>query len=254
MILNRFEFDLMLAMTLVLGPLRAFTKFAQHKTRVTLAFIPKLVDELVDQLGPGAFAERLAGRADGVLAACEAFQAELVSSIKKRFSSHFEGDSLSLAASYFLPGKVDDLYRFLHFELDEDTLDVVRSNILSDVSELSHAAVNFARAALTEARRRLDEEDPATDPLEWWQQHPEFTILYPVAKMYLQIPASSAENERSFSSASFVLDDLRTRLDLDNFRREHRLRRFLLSGNPRMTADDLLQRFVDELERRRNED
>jgi len=40
MALNRFEFDLMYAMTLVLAPIRVFTKFAQHKSAVTFAYVP----------------------------------------------------------------------------------------------------------------------------------------------------------------------------------------------------------------------
>ena len=48
--------------------------------------------------------------------------------------------------------------------------------------------------------------------------------------MLLVIPASTAEDERSFSSAGFTLDKLRTRMDLDNFRREHRIRQFLVAG------------------------
>lgn len=48
--------------------------------------------------------------------------------------------------------------------------------------------------------------------------------------MLLGIPGSSSESERSFSSASFTLDLHRYRLDIETFRKEHRLRRFLVSG------------------------
>ena len=73
--------------------------------------------------------------------------------------------------------------------------------------------------------------------------------------MLLQIPASSAENERSFSSASFVLDQRRTRLDLDNFRREHRIRRRLCAGTTGQQklaiANDLIERYAAAVQENR---
>ncbi len=48
--------------------------------------------------------------------------------------------------------------------------------------------------------------------------------------MLFAIPASSADCERSFSSAGFTLDSRRNRMDVEVFRQEHRLRRFLVSG------------------------
>src|SRR5262245_27334593 len=40
----------------------------------------------------------------------------------------------------------------------------------------------------------------------------------------------SADDERVFSSAGFTLNQRRTRLDINNFRREHRVRQFLIGG------------------------
>jgi hypothetical protein len=97
-------------------------------------------------------------------------------------------------------------------------------------------------------RDSLDEEPEDEDPLVWWPSHPEYTALFPVAKMLLQIPASSAENERSFSSASFILDQRRTRLDIDNFRREHRIRRAVCVGRTPAEklefSNGLIERFA----------
>jgi len=73
--------------------------------------------------------------------------------------------------------------------------------------------IKLAAETLAVARDSLDEDPEDADPLVWWPSHPEYTALFPVAKMLLQIPASSAEDERSFSSASFILDQRRTRLD-----------------------------------------
>jgi hypothetical protein len=47
----------------------------------------------------------------------------------------------------------------------------------------------------------------------------------------LGAPASSADNERAFSSASFTMDNHRYMIDIETFRKEHRVRRFLVSGN-----------------------
>ena len=69
--------------------------------------------------------------------------------------------------------------------------------------------------------------------------------------MLLQIPDSSAENERSFSSASFILDQRRTRLDIDNFRLEHRIRRALVAGRSQeeklQCSNELIQRFAEAI-------
>ena len=67
LILDRFEFDLAYAMTKVLTPFRIFTKFVQYKDVVTLAYVPRKLDELVSSLAPGSFAAVLTGCADGVL-------------------------------------------------------------------------------------------------------------------------------------------------------------------------------------------
>ena len=50
------------------------------------------------------------------------------------------------------------------------------------------------------------------NPLVWWKEIEEqgagrgLGLLLPVARMYLAIPASSADVERTFSSAGFLLD------------------------------------------------
>ena len=40
-----------------------------------------------------------------------------------------------------------------------------------------------------------------------------------------------ADNERAFSSASLTLDLHRYRLDIETFRKEHRIRRYFASGS-----------------------
>jgi hypothetical protein len=80
------------------------------------------------------------------------------------------------------------------------------------------------------ARELLNETAADVDPLEWWPQQLLLAPLFPLAKMMLAIPATSADNERSFSSASYTMGIRRTRLELETFRSEHLLRRFLVSA------------------------
>ena len=68
-----------------------------------------------------------------------------------------------------------------------------------------------------------------TDPLRWWQQHGggAMAVLCPVARMYLAIPASTADVERSWSSAAF-LSTGRARLLPKNLERQMVIRDWLL--------------------------
>lgn len=263
LILDRFEFDLAYAMTKVLTPLRIFTKFVQQKEVVTLAYVPRKLDELVSSLAPGSFAAVLQGCADGVLPLMEAFQACLVESIHARFDDTFSAESLAMAARMLLPSR--DLFVFQNFEVLDETLEAVKDNLIQDFGELLSPGLTeakkdrqktLARATFEVVREALDETPEDVDPLRWWPSHPEYTLLFPLAKMLLQIPASSAENERSFSSASFVLDQRRTRLDLDNFRREHRIRRRLCAGTTGQQklaiANDLIERYAAAVQESRD--
>ena len=143
---------------------------------------------------------------------------------------------------------------FENFDVPANLVAVVKDNIITDFQELLPPGVpqaqidlqlNMARACVDLARLQLDQVDMATDPLEWWGTH--FAIIHRVVKMLFQIPASSAENERSFSSASFyILSERRTQWDLDNFRREHRIRRAICAGS---TPQQRLQRSNALMER-----
>lgn len=104
MVLDRFQFDLAFAMTLVLAPFRIFTKLVQARNKVTLACVPGWIDRLVSQLSPGAFSARLIGRDERVREHIEAFQLCLIVSIRARFGYLFEGGSIALRATMLLPG------------------------------------------------------------------------------------------------------------------------------------------------------
>jgi hypothetical protein len=130
--------------------------------------------------------------------------------------------------------------------LTDEILTAVRQNLLSDFVELLDPTTSeamkqmkrgLASSTLTVARAMLDEADPTADPLVLWPTYNDLSILFPLVQMYFGMAASTAENERSFSSASFVMGEGRTRLDMDNFRREHRIRRFICAGAPSSTKE-----------------
>jgi hypothetical protein len=252
-------------MTLVLAPLRFFTKFVQQREAVTLAHVPHLIDELVTKLAPNSFNQSLVGRAGGIIEALNDFQAALVTSIKRRYAPMFNSASLARAAAFFLPGMV---YRnFTNFPTaDEDAIiESVMDRIVADAENLlppndekRERIARRVRAALLELREDLDEldpNDPANDPLKWIPKKSNAPVLFPVSMLYLAIFSSSAEDERNFSSAGITLDRLRSRLDIENFRYEHRVRRFLTAGSDAQTqvgralrkerAERLLRRFSE---------
>lgn len=107
------------------------------------------------------------------------------------------------------------------------------------------------------ARRRLDRLAPEVDPLLWWPSNDDLKPLFPLAKMLLAIPCSSADSERSFSSAGFTMGVRRTRLALEAFRSEHRIRRFITACGDAQTqtgrairlarVNSLLERYATML-------
>lgn len=113
------------------------------------------------------------------------------------------------------------------------------------------------------ARSVLDQLPDTADPLVVWPQQTVLAPLFPVAQMLFGIPASTSDDERSFSGAGLVLGNLRTRMDLDNFRREQRVRQFLTLGTDPHTStgrqellarsNRIIERFAMTLERVREE-
>lgn len=254
-VLSREEFDLAVGMVKVLEPFREFTKFVQYREKVTLAYVPGKLDELVGKIQPGAFDDQLRGRVVAIFPLLRDFQTRLIDSVKRRFASLFQGSSLALAALYCLPGNA--LFTFEHFELEEVEEDEgeegeeeeggrearclaeVRVKLLDDFASLLPSGTpqaqlaayrTIAAASLDLARAKLDQVPAAVDPLQWWPRQTDLASLHSLVKMLLSIPASSADNERSFSSASNTMGLRRTRLELESFRFEHRVRRFMTAG------------------------
>ena len=150
----------------------------------------------------------------------------------------------ALRALMLMPGP--NRFQFTNFLANAAMLAEVKRHMMEDFAELlppemapdlKDLNTNMARMVLELARTMLDRLDEAINPFEWWPLQSNLSVLFPLAKMLLAIPASTSEDERTFSSAGFTLDKLRTRMDLDNFRREHRARQFLVAGtDPQMAA------------------
>lgn len=257
MVFNRFEFDLAYAMTLVLQPFRIFTKRVQARDKVTFALVPGWIDQLVSQLVPGAFNARLIGRDERVREHVEAFQLCLIASMRARFGYLFESHSLALRATLLLPGS--NRLQLENFPLSEEVIRSVKRAMVEDASEflptdmrddVKRTTLKMIKFAIETARSTLDTVDEQVDPLEWWPKQAHLGSLFPLARMLLAIPATSADDERVFSSAGFILNQRRTRLDIENFRKEHRLRTFLMADGPGsklVRANELLKRFAMEI-------
>lgn len=269
-LLVRVEFDLAYGMTKVLLPFRIFTKFFENRSIVTLAHVPHKVDSLLSSVAPGSYAQAMQGRDPQALADLENFQATLADSIRTRFAWVFAEDSIALEALYLMPGR--NRFTFTNFVLGPNVLASIRNRLLDDVVELlpedmtqdlknQHREV--ARVMLGLARTMLDALEDTVDPLEWWPQQQVLSPLFPLAQMLFAIPASTSDDERSFSGAGLVLGNLRTRMDLDNFRREQRVRQYLTLGTDphaqmgrqeRLArSNTILERFALTLERVREE-
>jgi len=157
--------------------------------------------------------------------------------VRERFEPIFQSDSLALAARYFTPG--GGAFNFTYFNVEPAALAEVTVNLLDDYVALLPSDIGPEEAAehrtiaatlLPIARRALDRLDADVDLLSWWPQQQHLAPLFPLAKMLFASPASSADNERAFSSASYTLGPRRTRLELEAFRSEHRIRRFIVAG------------------------
>jgi hypothetical protein len=154
-----------------------------------------------------------------------------------------------------------------------NVLQSIRNRLLDDVVELLPPNMDQARknqhrevaaVMLGLARSMLDELDDTVDPLEWWPQQQVLSPLFPIVQMLFAIPASTSDDERTFSGAGLVLGNLRTRMELDNFRREQRIRQFLTLGTDphsqagrteRLARSNLiLEQFAIKLEQTRDQE
>ena len=143
--------------------------------------------------------------------------------MRKRFAYFYKEDSLALEALLLMPGI--DRFEVVNFEVSQVVIESVRNKMIDDFVELLPPNMNPARkqqsravalATLDIARSMSVERDLTEDPLVWWPSHPELSSLIPLAKMLLAIPASTADDEKTFSSAGITLSKLRKCLDVDN--------------------------------------
>jgi hypothetical protein len=97
----------------------------------------------------------------------------------------------------------------------------------------------------------------AINPLDWWRdmlqdanRAPILSPLAPLARMYLAMPAASADLERTFSSAAYLLEG-RWRLRPANLEMQVVIRDWILEKARTYPADaDLMQyvrQFVEDL-------
>lgn len=142
----------------------------------------------------------------------------------------------------------------LMYQVRENLIEDFVSLIAGDVDEdEKNLRKELAGNLLTLARKHLDRLPPDEDILRWWPSQQMFNQLFPLIKMLLAIPASSADSERAFSSASFTLDQRRTRTDIENFRSEHRIRRYITasadaqSQDGRKTRLRRMEKLIDRL-------
>lgn len=125
---SREEFDLTFGLQLVLEPFREVTKWAQNRNKVTTAYVPEKLDQLLTQIAVGVFDNRLLGRVAGTVGHVHALQRRLATSVAERFEPVFEGGSLALAARYLLPGA--DRFQFAHFTISPAKMGQVPPNHL----------------------------------------------------------------------------------------------------------------------------
>lgn len=130
-----------------------------------------------------------------------------------------------------------DRFAFHNFKVTEDQRHAIIETIANDVVELLLSSVDddvkarheaAVNAILPLAEFELDQASEDDHPLEWWPLRPHLQMLYPVAQMLFVIPAPSGRNERALSSAGYLLDPRRTRLCLQSFRSENRVRQSLV--------------------------
>jgi len=221
MMLDRAEFDLALGMTFVLLPLCILTKEVQHRNKVTTAYLPRLLDRLVNSLLPGTYTTRMMNFSAAVVEQVEVFQHHLILSIRNRFAWVFEEGSLALAAAYLLPGPTS--LSFTNFDLGDDVISSVTTTILDNVIELLPPRKDdeddegitlqraLAAASLRAARNRLDRLDETEDPLSWWPQQ--------VSLLSLPMIFSLSSIIRPSSPCSFSLIFSLIGLSIDSHRR-----------------------------------
>lgn len=97
------------------------------------------------------------------------------------------------------------------------------------------------------------------DVLSYWSKQTDLVALFPVAKMYLAICASSAQDERSFSCAGSILSPNRTQLSMKHIVDEFRVRMYVNSSgsqhiqeereNRTKATDQILAKYSEWLDR-----
>lgn len=187
----------------LLRPFDLFTKRVQRKTSPTFCYLPFWVDNLVT---------RIKGVAKGMPREFMVVAETMIELVEEKFDWVFEKHSLALAASLLLPGH--SLNALEHFKLKESVITSAEERLLHEAllmadpdADLIEAEKASLRIYFTPMRSRLLSASPQISPLAWWAENSkDRTLFQKVARVLLAIPASTAENERVFSSSAFVLE------------------------------------------------
>lgn len=124
-IFTRLELDLATGMVKVLDPFRHFTKWAQLRNAVTLAYLPEKVEKLLDEISFSTIDRQLREPRPTITEPLHALQARLIAAVKARFATVFQNSSLALAARFLLPGQ--GRFTFRHFpSLNAENIQQVR--------------------------------------------------------------------------------------------------------------------------------
>ncbi|KAE8738221.1 hypothetical protein FOCC_FOCC016305 [Frankliniella occidentalis] len=107
-------------------------------------------------------------------------------------------------------------------EGDTDVIRVMRARLFSELQQvvkvtMTHKLATFLEPSFRGFRNMLTEEEKTKNPkpLAWWSQRAgRFPRLARLARRYLVIPATSAESERTFSDAGWILNKRRKNLEI----------------------------------------
>lgn len=154
------EFDLVRCFIEVLKHFRTFVKLIEYRRKPTTCFLPRLVDDLVENLKK-SIDTTWTGVSANVVSKISCLQHSLIGAVKSRFGWVFKGDSLCLGAASFVPS--ESSLTFLNFIVDDLVRNDVKENLLRDFLSLhkdGESQKNLLECALKAALQFIKEAAP----------------------------------------------------------------------------------------------